>query len=187
MQRTRATKRLGVFRFCGVARGADRGRWAVQGGGMLRSGGSAQALGPCRTRRRCSVCATRLRPWPRPAVRRFPPGPPWRQACKVPSRVWPRCPVRPRFEFGRCGWPAGVFWPVAGAASSPAPLPNPALKRTRVVLLVSVARLSRPRRLARSLGIRFTPRLCLAFLATGNYGEIYETNFCRNNVSSLGI
>ena len=28
IQRTRATKRLGVFRFRGVARGADRGRWA---------------------------------------------------------------------------------------------------------------------------------------------------------------
>jgi hypothetical protein len=49
-------------------------RWAVQGGGMSRSGGSAQALGPCRTRRRCSVCATRFRPWPRPAVRGFVPG-----------------------------------------------------------------------------------------------------------------
>ena len=28
IQRTRATKRLGVFRFRGVARGADRGRYA---------------------------------------------------------------------------------------------------------------------------------------------------------------
>jgi hypothetical protein len=27
-QRTRATKRLGVFGFCGVAQGAERGRWA---------------------------------------------------------------------------------------------------------------------------------------------------------------
>jgi len=27
-QRTRATKRLGVFWFCGVARGAERGRYA---------------------------------------------------------------------------------------------------------------------------------------------------------------
>ena len=30
IQRTRATKRLGVFRFRGVARGADRGRWAMK-------------------------------------------------------------------------------------------------------------------------------------------------------------
>jgi hypothetical protein len=28
IQRTRATKRLGVFKFRVVARGADRGRWA---------------------------------------------------------------------------------------------------------------------------------------------------------------
>ena len=28
-QRTRSTKRLGVFRFCGVMRGAERGRYAL--------------------------------------------------------------------------------------------------------------------------------------------------------------
>ena len=35
-QRTRATKRLGVFGFCGVARGIERGRWAVALRALIR-------------------------------------------------------------------------------------------------------------------------------------------------------
>lgn len=52
------------------------------------------------------------------------------------SRGWLFRPVRPRLGV-QAEWPVWVFWPVAGAASSPAPPPNPALKRARVVHLAS--------------------------------------------------
>ena len=41
-QRTRATKWLGVFRFRGVARGAERGRWARSRMSKSASGGQVR-------------------------------------------------------------------------------------------------------------------------------------------------
>jgi hypothetical protein len=84
---------------------------------MLRSAGSG------RTRRRCSVCATRLRPWAAARSARVCPRPAWRQARESPSRGWHFRPVRPRLGI-QTVWPVLVFGSVVGAASSPAPRPT---------------------------------------------------------------
>ena len=92
-QRTRATRLLGVFGFRGVARGADRGRWARR-----RKSKSAGRQGPRRyfavavLEGKASVCTTCFFGlWLSFAVCRFVPAP-W---CSNPAWCKPSGPRRP--------------------------------------------------------------------------------------------
>ena len=119
-QRTRATRLLGVFGFRGVARGADRGRWARR-----RKSKSAGRQGPRRyfavavLEGKASVCTTCFFGlWLSFAVCRFVPAP----RCSNPAWCKPSGPPSPRSTLPgfQAGPPAFVFGSVGGRSVVPA-------------------------------------------------------------------